>query len=206
MGVSVILRCVASKNCSFLIFSLKYQVLFLLHCSLFIKQHLFSFDYLSASLISLSLFLSMIKLIFFLLCLWEVLCASTSPLSSNFGEAFRSGEVTISLIGQESYDISAPLSTALSPGTVSLVLSMKDYYQSLDSIKRISYQLIENSPSSSTNTLAVFRLILGFPSLTSLANVKYLTYLTSILSDNFQILVEHITPGTLSDYASYYDH
>lgn len=45
---------------------------------------------------------------------------------------------------------------------------------------------------------AAFRLSLGFYTLTSRTKVRYLVYLTSILSENFNIFLNIISPGTLA--------
>lgn len=113
-------------------------------------------------------------LITFILFFVEALSASTSPLTSNFGDAFRTGEVTISLGAQDTYDLSPTFSSALSSTAVGVALSLVDYNQTFDTTYKIFYNLYENTPSASNATNAVFRLYLGFYSITSSARVRFL--------------------------------
>lgn len=146
----------------------------------------------------------MTGLIAFLLCFLGAFCATkSSPLISKLGNSFRSGEVTATLNNSTNdYDLTASYLTALPSGSVSVILSMQEYWQTFAIDKKIFYNLLENTPSSSTNTNAFFRLTLGYPSLTSKARVRYLAYLTSILSENFNIMVYNISFTKLEAYGT----
>lgn len=132
----------------------------------------------------------MTQILIFMLYILEVLTASTSPLLSKFGYSFRSGEGTVN-IGSQSpiYDLTLPYTSVFSNNSIGLALSMVSYNQSFDSTFKIHYRLLENTPTPSNKTHAVFRVELGLYLLTSRARVRYLAYFTSILSPNFNILI-----------------
>ena len=103
--------------------------------------------------------------LFSLLLAWVGFAASTSPLRSKLGDSFRTGVVTLDIIDTETtYDFDVPYSTPLSRDPVTLALSLQDYNQTFsDSYNAISYRLLEDIPSPSNSTHAVFRVELGFP-------------------------------------------
>lgn len=148
----------------------------------------------------------MIRLVLSFLFMWEALFASSSPLISNFGEdAFRSGEVSAVLGNQSQYDFFVTFTSPLGSSSVSLALSMVDYNQSMNAISnfKVFFHLLENTPSASNASHGAFRVQLGLYSLTLNAKVKYLAYQTSILSQNFNIIVSTINPPTtLASYSS----
>lgn len=128
----------------------------------------------------------------FLLCFLGVFSASTPPLLSKLGDSFRSGDARVDIIGGQSmYDFNVPYSSSLPSSQVALALSMYDYQQAMPSNAgiQISYSLLEDVPSPSNSTNAVFRVVLGYSTLTSIANVRYLACPISILSENFNIIV-----------------
>ena len=129
------------------------------------------------------------KMIIFLLSLSIAAATSTSPFVSSLGDAFRSGEVAVSIGNQATYDFQAPYPSALGSNSITLALSMVDYNQSFDNTNKMFFHLRENTPSASNSTHAVFRVELGLYYLTSKASVKYLACLTSVLSQNFNIMV-----------------
>lgn len=141
----------------------------------------------------------MIKQLIFLLQALGTLCAFASPLLSNFpANTFSSGEMVVVIGSQLTYDFQVPFTSTLPSTPVALALSMEDYHQVFDSSHKIFYHLLENTPSASSSTSAVFRVELGLYFLTSRAKVKYLACPSSILSDNFNLIVTQINPGNLS--------
>lgn len=74
---------------------------------------------------------------------------------------------------------------------------MSRYSQTFDATYKVNFRLLENTPSSSTSTHAIFRVELGLYTLTTAAKVKYFSCLTSIFSSNFNLLVNEFSPGTL---------
>lgn len=138
------------------------------------------------------------KCIFFLFFIWEIISAATSPLISSIGYSCRSGEVKLVLGSSSTYDFSTPYTSTFSSSSISLALSMVDYYQSFDSSYKVYYHLYENTPSLSNSSHAIFRVYIGYLSLTSRAKVKYLACPTSILSQNFNIIVFQVYPGVLN--------
>lgn len=146
-------------------------------------------------------FMIHLALSFFFLCLWETVSVSTPSLVSNFGEdAFRSGEASVVLGSQPLYGFAVPFGFPLSSSSIRLALSMVDYNQLMDATNnyKVFFHLLEDTPSASNASIAVFRVELNLYLLTSLAKIKYLACPTSILSQNFNILVSNISPGTIS--------
>lgn len=133
----------------------------------------------------------MIQWLAFMLCFLEVFSASTSPLLSKLGGSFRTGDASIDIGAQSTYDFNIPYSSSFSSSNVTLVLLMYDYNQSFPSetTYQISYRLLENVPSRSNSTHAVFRVVLGYVQLTSRAKVRYLACPTSLFSKNFNMIV-----------------
>lgn len=128
----------------------------------------------------------------------EALCSSTAPLVSRFGDSFRSGDVAVAIGSQPKYDFEVPFNSPLPSSSIALALSMVEYSQAMDSYRKIHYSLMENTPTSSNHTHAVFRVELGLVSKTSRAKVKYLACPTSILSTNFNIITSPtLFPDTL---------
>lgn len=152
----------------------------------------------------------MIQLILSALWFWQALPLTTSPLVSNLGEdTFRSGEVQVVIGSQSQHDIEAPYVSPLSGSPAALALSMIQYSQVFDATNKIHYYLYENTPSLSNSTTAVFRVELWLYSFTSLARIKYLACPASILSQNFNIVINQFNPGTLQPCCTppnTYDH
>lgn len=145
------------------------------------------------------------KVILILVCTWEALSASTSPLISSVGDSFKSVEVTISISGgNANYDVNLPFSSAFSSNSIGLVLSMINYNQSFNGGYCIQYFLYENTPSQSTSTYVSFRVFLGLSSYTSSVRVKYCACPTSILSPSFNILPFEVSPGSMSPNSFFY--
>lgn len=144
----------------------------------------------------------MAKWILFLLCLWTVSSSSTSPLSSKLGDSFRSGEAIVNIGDQTSYDFNVPYLSPLSGDSVVLALSMLEYKQTFDNSLTINYILLEDTPSPSNGTNAVFRVELNLNTLTSKAKVRYLSSVTSILSINFNIVILDCNPGRINGGSS----
>lgn len=150
--------------------------------------------------------LFMIKLVFSVFFFCEALSASISPLVSKLGEdSFRSGEVAVALGNQSEYDFVAPFTRSLPDPPVKVVLSIADINQAMDSSLKIWFHLMEDTPFSSNGSHAVFRVKLGFSSLTSRAKVKYLGYPASIISTNFYIFSRDMIVGTLLPGNQYVD-
>lgn len=124
----------------------------------------------------------MLYLTIALLCIRESISASTPPLLSNLGDAFRSGGVTVSIGNQSTYDFNVPYLEALSSNAVTLALAMPSYSQTFDATYKIDFRLSEDTPSASTSTNAVFRVYFGFYTLTTVAKIQYLVCFTSVLS------------------------
>lgn len=130
--------------------------------------------------------------IVFLLSLWTqtVAAASSSPLLSNLGDCFRTGEASLSLISQVVSDFNAPFASAI-PGSppITLALSLVEYDQTINASNTVQFQLLENTPTPSTTTQAIFRVNLQYYLQVSLFKVRFLGCPTAVLSQDFSIIV-----------------
>lgn len=124
--------------------------------------------------------------------------------ASAFMNSFRSGEASIPIAGLSNLEV--PYYTALTGGgSVGLALSLIDYRQYFDSTTKIWFLLIENTPTSSNSTHAVFQCQFGYPAQITRIRVKYLVCPTSLFNSNFEISTTVVNPpsplGASANYA-----
>jgi hypothetical protein len=103
--------------------------------------------------------------------------------------------VTINSTGT-TYNIGIPYSSALPSGAVKLALALVDYHQTFDSTNEVFYYLLEDYPMTSNNTHAIFYAYIQFPDLTTRFKIRYLVCPTSILSRDFNIIINQFSIAT----------
>lgn len=142
-----------------------------------------------------------ILLLYFWVSTGPALAATTPPISSLFGDNFRTGEATAPLLSTTStYDFEVPYASSLGSSSIKLGLSMVEYRQiDIASFQFIVYDLKDNIPIQSNSTHANFQVYISSPpSRTTRVKVRYMACPTFLLSSNFQMYTRVLALGTLT--------